>query len=77
LTAFDPQGEERVLAAVLYRFGHTDYETCLDEVKRLSAVERQALVDNCLVHWASTIFPCVSWSIPNTHSILPWIRGPI
>jgi len=36
------------LAAVLFRFGHADYGTCLDFVKHLSSEELQVLADNLL-----------------------------
>jgi len=43
LVAFDPQGEERVLAAALYRFGGMDYPCALDTVRLADASERQRL----------------------------------
>ncbi len=45
---YDPDGEERVLAAALYRFGALDYEAARAHVRSLSPEGRQALVDALL-----------------------------
>ena len=42
---FETYGEERILAAVLYRFGDDSYQVCLDQVMNMSQEERQAIVD--------------------------------
>lgn len=41
----DPSGEDRVLAAVLYRFGDDSYQVCLDQVLNMENAEKQNLVD--------------------------------
>ena len=41
----DPAGEDRVLAAVLYRFGDDSYQVCLDQVLNMPVNDKQALVD--------------------------------
>jgi len=41
----DPAGEDRVLAAILYRFGDDSYQVCLDQVLNMSLDERQGLID--------------------------------
>lgn len=42
---FEAHGEERILAAVLYRFGNDSYQVCLDQVMNMSEAEKQAIVD--------------------------------
>lgn len=42
----DSAGEDRVLAAVLYRFGDDSYQVCLDQVLNMPASDKQALVDS-------------------------------
>ncbi|HHV06186.1 MAG TPA: FAD-dependent thymidylate synthase [Anaerolineaceae bacterium] len=42
---FENNGEERILAAVLYRFGDASYDVCFDQVIKMSLEERQAIVD--------------------------------
>jgi thymidylate synthase ThyX len=42
---FEAHGEERILAAVLYRFGNDSYQVCLDQVMNMSGAEKQAIVD--------------------------------
>jgi hypothetical protein len=41
----DPAGEDRVLAAVLYRFGDDSYQVCLDQMLNMPADDKQTLVD--------------------------------
>jgi len=41
----DESGEDRILAAVLYRFGDDSYQVCLDQVLNMPNEEKQALVD--------------------------------
>ncbi len=43
LIDFDPQGEDKILAAALYRVGRLPYSQCLQRVGRMSAVERERL----------------------------------
>lgn len=45
LSSFDPDGENRVLAAVLYRFGDDSYQVCLDQVANMDTNSRKDLVD--------------------------------
>ena len=45
LTSIDPNGEEKILAAVLYRFGKASYQDCLNHVQGLSQAEKQLIVD--------------------------------
>ena len=42
---FEESGEERILAAALYRFGDDSYQVCLDQVMNMSMEEKQAMVD--------------------------------
>ena len=44
LLEYDPQGEVKVLAALLYRFGHGSYQDYLTQVENLSEGERVSLV---------------------------------
>jgi thymidylate synthase ThyX len=48
LVDFDPGGEERVLAAALYRFGAFSYERALDYVRCAPLAERAALADDLM-----------------------------
>ncbi len=71
LVHFDPDGEERVLAAALYRFGQTDYPAARAYVSRLDPGARQALVEALLgslaehdiplreLEYATYVFDCV------------------
>jgi thymidylate synthase ThyX len=44
MLAWDPDGQERILAAVLFRFGHqADYQHCYDHVVSLSAEQKARL----------------------------------
>ncbi len=43
LIHYDPEGEFRILAAALYRGGHTSFSQALDYIKNASAEERQRL----------------------------------
>jgi thymidylate synthase ThyX len=43
LVSFDPEGEIRVLAALLYRFSHHDYFHCLNTIRGLSKKQREEL----------------------------------
>lgn len=43
-----PDGEDRVLAACLYRFGGADYATCLTHVQALTAEQKLALAHEAL-----------------------------
>lgn len=45
LKAVDDNAEDRVLAAVLYRFGDDSYQVCLDQVLNMTQEEKQALAD--------------------------------
>lgn len=45
LTSIDSDGEERILAAVLYRFGKASFQDCLEYVQGLDNAEKQAIVD--------------------------------
>ncbi|MEL7625897.1 MAG: FAD-dependent thymidylate synthase [Anaerolineaceae bacterium] len=45
LVDIDPDGEDKVLAAILYRFGKASFQNCLTHVKSLSRSEKQAFVD--------------------------------
>ncbi len=48
LVHYDPEGETRVLAAALYRFGSADYAACVDHVAGLDASGRRALAEALL-----------------------------
>ena len=48
LVAFDPQGEDRVIAAALYRFGGMDYACALETVRQAGPAERQRLAETVL-----------------------------
>ncbi|MCK9245452.1 MAG: FAD-dependent thymidylate synthase [Anaerolineaceae bacterium] len=41
----DPNGENKILASVLYRFGKAGFQDCLSYVQGLSQEEKQAMVD--------------------------------
>lgn len=41
----DENAEDRILAAVLYRFGDDSFQVCLDQVLNMSEAEKQGLVD--------------------------------
>lgn len=41
----DDNAEDRILAAVLYRFGDDSYQVCLDQVLNMALEEKQALAD--------------------------------
>ncbi len=43
LIDFDPQGEDKILAAALYRVGKLPYSQCLQRVERMPAAERERL----------------------------------
>ena len=45
LIEFDPEGEAKVLAALLYRFGRNSYQSCYDQVKSLDTASRVDLID--------------------------------
>ena len=45
LKAVDENAEERVLAAVLYRFGDDSYQVCVDLVLNMPQADKEALVD--------------------------------
>ena len=45
LTNIDLDGEDKILAAVLYRFGKASFQDCLRHVQGLSQPEKQAIVD--------------------------------
>ncbi len=42
---FEEHGEERILAAALYRFGDHSYQECFDHVVKMSSEDKRALVD--------------------------------
>lgn len=48
LVGVDPQGENVILAGLLYRFAHTSFKTCLDYVGFLSPEARRILVGDAL-----------------------------
>jgi hypothetical protein len=49
LWSYDPDGENAILAAVLFRFnGDRDYEDCLNYVNQLNPTEKSSLVDSLL-----------------------------
>ncbi|MBG0784185.1 MAG: FAD-dependent thymidylate synthase [Anaerolineaceae bacterium] len=49
LWSYDPDGENAILAAVLFRFnGDRDYEDCLNYVSQLNPTEKSSLVDSLL-----------------------------
>ncbi len=48
LTACDPAGEQRVLAAALYRFGNFSFAQALEHVQRATPAEQQALAARLL-----------------------------
>ncbi len=45
LVSIDPDGENKILAAVLYRYGSGSYQSCLAKVKAMGLPARQELVD--------------------------------
>ena len=45
LTSIDPDGEDRILAAVIYRFGKASFQDCMAHIQGLTLVEKQAMVD--------------------------------
>ena len=45
LLKVEPEGEEQVLAAVLYRFGSQSYADCLDQVRSMTEAEKSKLVN--------------------------------
>ena len=45
LVSYDNDGEDRILAALLYRYGNVGFEASLDHVKALTDIEKAALVD--------------------------------
>jgi thymidylate synthase ThyX len=48
LVSFDPDGEEKVLAAALFRFGEMSYAEALDYVKALRETEKAKLAESLL-----------------------------
>jgi len=48
LVSWDPDGQERVLAAALYRFGGMDYASALDLVRTIPEAEREQLAESLL-----------------------------
>jgi thymidylate synthase ThyX len=50
LAHYDPQGENRVLAAALYRYGELDFAAALDAVTRMTEAERVHLAGDLLGH---------------------------
>ena len=44
LLEVDPQGEQKVLAALLYRFGHGTHQACLQQAQTLNLQQKQSLV---------------------------------
>jgi thymidylate synthase ThyX len=57
LIAWDPDGEERILAAALFRFGHQDFAANLDYVKNLDR-------DECSTLAATILGQCGPHDIP-------------
>ena len=45
LVDIDQDGEDKILAAVLYRFGNASFQDCLEHVRGKSQMEKQAMVD--------------------------------
>ncbi len=45
LTSYDPEGEAKVLAALLYRFGESGYRECFEKVQALTSSEKGQLLD--------------------------------
>ncbi len=45
LIDIDPDGEDKILAAVLYHFSNVSFQNCLTEVNGFSQAEKQALVN--------------------------------
>lgn len=45
LSSIDPEGENKILAAVLYRYGTGSYQVCLEKVEAMDLQAKQALVD--------------------------------
>ena len=52
LKSASPEGEDQILAAILYRFGEQNYQQCLDQLASLNPVEKQNLVDR--LFWGMT-----------------------
>jgi thymidylate synthase ThyX len=48
LTYYDPETDDRVLAATLYRFSNTSYEGALSHVREISARERNRLAETVI-----------------------------
>ncbi len=48
LIAYDPEGEDRVLAAALYPYAGTDFDTALAHVRRLDQAGKEALAEALL-----------------------------
>lgn len=49
LWSYDPDGENKILTAALFRFSSDrDYEDCLDYVNQLSSAEKSSLVDSLM-----------------------------
>lgn len=44
----DPGGEDRVLAAILYRYGSMSFEKCLEFVQQSSKIEKQKIADRVM-----------------------------
>lgn len=41
----EPEGEEQVLAAVLYRFGNQSFSNCLNQVREMKAEQKRELIE--------------------------------
>ncbi len=50
LVHYDPDGESRVMAAILYRVSQEPYERWLKRVRRMSPTQREALMRDLLAH---------------------------
>lgn len=46
LLAYDSEGEQKILASVLYRFGQLSYEDCLNKVTKMTLNEKNNLAEN-------------------------------
>lgn len=57
LVAYDTEGEDRVLAAALYRFGHGAYTQCIQHVRQASAEERARLASHVLQDFGAHDIP--------------------
>jgi len=57
LVSFDDKGEERVLAAVLYRYGNMSFQSYLEKVRQMPVEEKQALASLFLANLSRHDYP--------------------